>query len=93
MNEKAKILLWIAISVSLIIGITVYASTNSKDVTAAESEQCTISDPTWCQELIDELWIEHNKLWEQQQILTKKADVYRAIQKLWTWEIETWSFQ
>lgn len=96
MNDKTKwIIITIIFAILLVFGLIsyIYANTTSKDDTPTITEQCTISNPTWCEELIEWLWTEYNTLAKQQAELSKKADVYRAIQKLWTGTTETWDFQ
>ena len=94
MNAQEKtIIIGASICLLLVVGFSIYASATAKDVEPTVTEQCTINNPTWCEELIEWLWTEYNTLAKQQAELSKKADVYRAIQNLWTGTTETWSFQ
>ncbi len=86
MNAK-KILIIVATLFAFGLGGYVYVVTTTWDAGAAETEQCSIDAPVGCQQLIDDLQNEYKALQQQQETLSKKADVYRAIAKLGSGEL------
>jgi hypothetical protein len=78
---NAKIYSIIAISsICIIAGLSYnYYNSQPKDTIIP---QCTIENPVWCDEQIEKLWNEHDRLSKIQSELNKKADVYRAIKRL-----------
>lgn len=74
-------LLWLSILISICVvsGVVYHYTTKSQQPII---EQCSIENPVWCDALIEELRVEYNNLSKVQAELSKKADVYRAIQRL-----------
>lgn len=95
MNAKTKTIIAIIIAVLLTLGLIgyVYANSITKDDTPTITEQCTISDTSWCETLIKTNSDEYIKNTERNIYLNKENNIYRAIQKLWTGTTETWDFQ
>jgi len=81
-------LLWLSILIAICVvsGVT-YKSYNTQPQQPI-IEQCSIENPVWCEEQIEKLRIEYVKYSEIQSRLSRTADAYRAIQKLWTGETE-----
>jgi len=75
-------LLWLSILIAICVvsGVT-YKSYNTQPQQPI-IEQCSIENPVWCDALIEEPRVEYNNLSKVQAELSKKADVYRAIQRL-----------
>lgn len=87
MNAKKQIfILWIVILLLIALMSYVYAISDKTDVAVTETEQCTISNPTWCEPLIEKNRLEYDRIWQEtekrQKELNNKNNVYRAIQKL-----------
>ena len=70
------------------IVISVLYLTTTKNVGATETAQCSIDAPVGCDEIIADLQNEYKELQRQQELLSKKADAYRAIARLGTGEIQ-----
>jgi len=85
---NAKTIYW-SIAISIIcIGAGVSYKYYNAQPTETVAPQCTIENPVWCEEQIEKLRIEYVKYSEIQSRLSRTADAYRAIQKLWTGETE-----
>jgi len=85
---NAKTIYWIIAISAVCIGAVIVSKYYSQEPTDTIVQQCTIENPVWCDELIIWLQSEYNMFSQKQIDLNKKADVYRAISKVWTGESE-----
>jgi hypothetical protein len=87
MNVK-KVAIIVSTLLALIGGGYLYVFVITSNVGATETTQCTVDAPVGCDEIIADLQNEHKELQKQQELLSKKADAYRAIARLGTGELK-----
>lgn len=85
---NAKTIIWFGLPFIVTFGSIATYQYYLQEPTDTIVQQCTIENPVWCDELIIWLQSEYNMFSQKQIDLNKKADVYRAISKIWTGESE-----